>query len=125
MIQKHKLRYTSFIADGESSTYPTLKENSYGNEHPIAKHEYLVHVQKRMTNHINVLKNKVNKDESGNMMKIRGRRCRTAEKTKLFQQYYGKAIHSNTNDAVGMKEAVMDIFHYSASTDTLNITCAQ
>ena len=100
-------------------TYPTLcKENSYGDVHPIVKHECVGHVQKRMTNHINALKKKVNKDASGNLVKIGVRGHLTAEKTKFFQRYYGKAICSHTNDAVGMKNAVMVIFHHSASTDS-------
>ena len=38
-IEKYMLRYTSMIADGDSSTFPTISASKpYGDEHPIVKH---------------------------------------------------------------------------------------
>ena len=54
--EKHKLRYTSMISDGDSSTYPTIvAAEPYGKDHPVTKHECVGHVQKRMYNHLKVV----------------------------------------------------------------------
>lgn len=46
-VDKHKLRYTSMIADGDSKTYATIAEaKPYGDEYSIVKHECIGHVQK-------------------------------------------------------------------------------
>ena len=44
-VEKYKLRYTTMISDGDSSTYPTLRDaQPYGKDHPIVKCECVGHV---------------------------------------------------------------------------------
>ena len=48
-VELYKLRYTSMISDGDSSTFKQLHDSKpYGASHPVTKHEYIGHVQKRM-----------------------------------------------------------------------------
>lgn len=111
-MEKHKLRYTSVISDGDSKTYAALLEaNPYGNAHPIVKFECVGHVQKRMYSRLKALKGRTNVDKNGKVVKIGGRGRITEQKMILIQRYYGKAIRSNVNDALGMKNAVMAIFY--------------
>ena len=46
-VDKHNLRYTIFVGDGDSSTHKAIK-NIYGSEHPVEKHECINDVQKSM-----------------------------------------------------------------------------
>lgn len=118
-VDKYKLRYTQIISDGDSKSFAAiLKENPYGNEHPIVKFECVGHVQKRMYNRLKALKAKTNVDKNGRVVKIGGKGRITEEKMKLFQRYYGKAIRSNVNDSKAMKNAVLAIFYHSISTDS-------
>ena len=121
-VEKHKLRYTSVISDGDSKTFAALvEENIYGNAHPIVKYECVGHIQKRMYSRLKALKARTNVDKNGKVVKIGGKGRITEQKMKLFQRYYGKAIHSNVNDSLGMKDAVMAIFYHSISTDDCNL----
>ncbi len=52
-VAVHKLRYTSMISDGDSSTYPTIAaEKPYGPNHVVKKMECVGYVQKRMYAHL-------------------------------------------------------------------------
>ena len=75
------------------------------------------HVQKRMINHLKALKksNPVNSD--GRHVRIGGRKWIIDVVMKRFQRYYGKAIHSHSNDVEGTKKAVWAIFYHSLSTE--------
>ena len=46
-VEKHNLRYTIFVGDGDSSTHKNIKD-IYGQDHPVEKHECITHIQKRM-----------------------------------------------------------------------------
>ena len=50
-LDNYKLRYTTFIGDGDSSSFREVKEvlyEKYGDEYPIVKEDYVGHIQKRM-----------------------------------------------------------------------------
>jgi hypothetical protein len=118
-VTKHKLRYTSMIADGDSATYPMVSSASpYGNDHPIIKHECVGHVQKRMYNHLKAAKAKRHVGANGQVVRMGGKGRLTDVLMKKFQKYYGKAIRSNTGDATAMSNAVMAIFYHSISRDS-------
>lgn len=116
-IEKHKLRYTAMISDGDSSTFPTIRDaNPYGEDHPVIKHECVGHVQKRMVSRLQALV--ANKHEvDGKLISLKGKGRITKAKMLKYQKYYGKAIRSYVGDPEGMKRAVMAIFYHSISTD--------
>ena len=117
-VEKHKLRYTAMIADGDSSTYPTICDaKPYGDSHPIIKHECVGHVQKRMYAHLKTAKAKPHFGADGKRVRMGGKGRLTDVLMKKFQRFYGKAIRSNVNNAEAMKRAVMAIFYHSYSTD--------
>ena len=117
-VEKYRLRYTSMIADGDSSTYHTISEAlPYGVNHPISKHECVGHVQKRMFNHLESLKKQRHCDQDGKVIRLGGRGRLTKDLMLQFQRWYGKAIRSNVGDAEAMKKAVMAIYYHSISTN--------
>lgn len=93
----------------------------YGNDHPIVKHECVGHVQKRMFKHLQTLKKQQHRDENGQVIRIGGRGRLTKDLMLKLQRWYGKAIRSNTGDAVAMSRAVMAIFYHSSSTSAYPI----
>ena len=117
-VQRHNLRYTAMIADGDSSTYSTLSAAMpYGREYSIIKHECVGHVQKRMFSHLSALKKKQHRNKQGKIIRMGGRGRMTNVLMKKLQKYYGKAIRSNVGDPGAMKRAVMAIYYHSISND--------
>ena len=117
-IEKHKLRYTTMISDGDSATFPALsRAEPYGKNHLISKQECVGHVQKRMMSHLKAVKLKPHFSPDGKKVRMGGKGRLTDKLMKLFQCYFGKAIRSHPNDARGMKRAVMAIYFHSVSTD--------
>ena len=107
------------IADGDAKTYKAICDaKPYGPDVEIVKHECMGHVQKRMMNHLKALKQSNPVDSDGRRVRIGGQNWITDVVMKQYQRYYGKAIHSHTNDPEGMKKAVWAIFYHSVSTDT-------
>ena len=99
------------ISDGDSATFPALsRAEPYGKNHLISKQECVGHVQKRMMSHLKAVKLKYI------LVRMGGKGRLTDKLMKLFQRYFGKAIHSHPNDARGMKRAVMAIYFHSVST---------
>ena len=117
-IEKHKLRYTTIISDGDAVTFPALsRAEPYGKNHLISKQEYVGHVQKRMMSHLKAVKLKPHFLPDGKRVRM-GRKGRLTDKLmNLFQHYFGKVIRSHPNDARGMKGAVMAIYFHSISMD--------
>ena len=106
------------IADGDSSTYPTIRDaRPYGKDHRIVKYECVGYVQKRMMTHMKALVAKKHEGPDGKLISLKGKGKLTNAKMLKFQKYYGKAIRSHVNDAAGMQGAVMAIFYRSISTD--------
>ena len=116
-ILKYKIRYTQMIADGDSSTYSTIRDKApYGKNHPVVKHECVSHVQKRMYNRLKSVKQRRHIGSDGKAIRMGGKGRLTDALMKKLQRYYGKAIRSNVGDATAMKRAVMAIFYHSVST---------
>ena len=82
-VEKHNLRYTVFVGDGDSSTHKNIKD-IYGQDHPLEKHECITHVQKRMGSELRSLilahkSTSVIPSASGKWKGIKGSRGLTAK----------------------------------------------
>ena len=56
-IEKHELRYTTMISDGDWAIFPALsRAEPYGKNHLISKQECVGHVKKRMMSHLKDVK---------------------------------------------------------------------
>ena len=119
-VELHKLRYTSMIPDGDSSTFKQLHASKpYGARHPVTKHECISHVQKRMGTTLGHKCKEKLVDGRGKQvrMKVKGRL--TDKSIKKLTKCYGEAIRSNIGDAAAMKDAVWAISNHSQSTDSM------
>ena len=69
-----KLRYTTFIGDGDAKSFACLTElKAYGKDVEIIKHECVGHVQKRMVMVLLKLKKSGIEDENDQLVRFKGR----------------------------------------------------
>ena len=114
-VDKHKLRYTEYIGDGDSSSFQEVeKAKPYGKDIVIKKLECVGHVQKRVGSRCRNLRKSLKGVKLSDGKGIAGRGRLTDKAINTLQNYYGMAIRSNTSDVMEMKKAVGAVlFHCS------------
>ncbi len=109
-IEKHGLRYTTMLSDGDSKSFTAIsKEKVYGESVTIEKEECVSHVSKRMGTALNNLKS----ESKAQKQSIGGKGKLTQEKIIRIQNYYGRAIKDNAEDTKTMKKK--DLCHFVSS----------
>ena len=117
-VEKHKLRYTGFVGDGDTNTYSSVvKSKPYGDT-PIEKLECVGHIQKRMGNRLRNLKKKMGKNKLADGKTIGGKGRLTNKQIDKIQRMYGNAIRRNKNNLKRMKEHVWAVYFHKLSTDS-------
>lgn len=112
------VRYTNYIGDGDTSTYPAICDSQpYGPDVTIIKEECVGHVQKRMYSRLKKLKEKNKSVLLSDGKKLGGKNRLTGPVINQLCVYYGNAIRGNTNDFNGMRRAIWAIWNHKASTD--------
>lgn len=114
------VRYTKFLGDGDSSSYPTIRDaKPYGNEIVIEKLECIGHIQKRVGSRLRKLKQKCNamKLKLSDGLGLGGRGRLTDGQIDLLQTYYGLAVRRNVGSLKDMKSAIWAIYFHKLSTD--------
>lgn len=117
-MEKHNLRYSRFIGDGDTNTFKKLSEaKPYGNDFTVEKLECVGHVQKRLGTRLRNLKRtrKGQRLEDGKPLDGKGRL--TDKQIDKMQSQYGSAIRSGKGDLVKMRERVWAVWFHKASTD--------
>jgi len=115
-LDNYKLRYTTFIGDGDSSSFGEVKEalyEKYGDEYPIVKEDCVGHIQKRMGGNMRTFKNKSKGKKLSDGGTVGGRGRLTDSVVDTFQNYYGAAIRNNLGSLELMKAAVWAIYYHS------------
>lgn len=116
--EKHGLRYTKYIGDGDSKGYSAVvAADVYGDDCVIEKHECIGHIQKRMGGRLRKLRKEYKKVKLSDGLSISGRNRLTDKQIDSLQFYYGEAIRKNTDSLAKMKQAVWATFLHKASTD--------
>ena len=122
-IALHSLRYTTFIGDGDSSSFKSVVESA-PYDVPITKSDCIGYIQKRMGSGLRLIVGK-NKEvecmlKNGKIVKgISGRGRLTLNIINKIQNYYGQAIRNNIGDLDGMVKDIKTILrHYSDEHDT-------
>ena len=109
-IGNQKLRYVEMYSDGDSQTYPAIKDtyvNSNDSDIEIQKKECVGHVEKRVGTRLRKLK-KV----------VKGLKSKLTEKViERLQNFYGIAIRSNPGNLKGMQDNVMTVMGHVASSE--------
>lgn len=112
-FQKHQLRYTNVLCDGDSHTYIALSEDKVYGFIPIQKQQCVNHVKKRMGT---VYATSLTKTRARPSAQHEWKRPLDTWLKKLTN-YYGWAIRSNPNDVPAMEKAIMATFHHIASNE--------
>ena len=116
-VEKNGLRYVSFIGDGDSSTFHTIKDaKPYGDE-IIVKKECVGHVQKRLGTRLRKLKSSYSKKKLSDGKGISGKGRLTDKMIDTMQNYYGLAIRQNKHNLQGMTNDVKAGLYHLASSE--------
>jgi len=117
-VEKYGARYTTFIGDGDSSSYTTIaEEKPYGPDVLIEKKECVGHVQKRLGTRLHKLKASLGNRKLKDGKSIGGKGRLTKTIINKMQNYYGLAIRRNKNNLKGMANDVMAGLYHIASSD--------
>lgn len=114
------VRYSKFLGDGDSSSYPTVRQAMpYGDDIVVEKLECIGHIQKRVGSRLCKLKQKCSatklKLPDGKGLGGKGRL--TDARVDLLQRYYGLAVRRNVGSLHDMKQAIWTIYFHKLSTD--------
>ena len=109
--EKNKLRYTTFLGDGDSKSFSAVsQEVSY----PVAKIDCVGHVQKRLGTRLH---NLVKKEKFADGSRLGGKGKLTKGRIDNMQNYFGQAIRSHSHDLEGMQMAVKAILYHSVDSE--------
>lgn len=112
--EKHHLRYTTMLSDGDSKAYGTLVQSEvYGASVAISKEDCVNHVSKRMGT---ALRNLIAVARAQGKP-ITGKGKLTAIKVAKIQNYYGRAIKDHAQDLELLKKRIFAILFHMSSTD--------
>ena len=112
--EKHHMRYTTVLSDGDTKTVNNLNDNEiYDVE--IRKEECINHISKRMFAR---LENFATRQKAqGKVVGGRGKGKLTKARMKRWSSYYRKAISDNVGDVDGMNKNIWAILYHSSSTE--------
>jgi len=122
-FEKHGLRYTNYIGDGDSKTFTKIVNSKpYGENVVINKKECVGHVQKRIGTRLRDLVQKTVQEEIVKGKKIflkilSGKGKLTGKLIDKLTVYYGLAIRRHSNSVQDMKNAIWATYYHYASTD--------
>ena len=115
-IAKHNLKYTTYVGDGDSSSYGVVADavfQKYGPEYLVLKEDCIGHIQKRMGNGLRSYKKGAKGLKLADGGNVGGRGRLTDVVIDSFQNYYGYAIRANTNNLEKMQNSVWAIYFHS------------
>ena len=120
-IEKHNLRYTGYIGDGDSSSFSdVVKSKPYGDAN-IAKLECIGHIQKRVGSRCRMLRKSLKGTKLNDGKGISGQGRLTDRAINILQNYYGMAIRQNVGNLYGMKKAVGAVLHHCSDIEDENM----
>ena len=113
-VDKYKLRYRTYIGDGDTDSFGKVVEaKPYGDILPV-KLECVGHVQKRLGTRLRQLRKDCKGKKLGDGKGLTGRGRLTDKCINTLQNYYGMAIRQNTNNLYAMKKSIGAVlFHCS------------
>ncbi|CAN8002261.1 unnamed protein product [Ixodes hexagonus] len=113
-LQKHQLRYTTMLSDGDSRAFSNLQGDEVYGFVPIEKEDCVNHVSKRMGT---ALRNLVQKQKGEGRPSLGGKGKLTGELITKLTMYYGWALKGHQGDIDGMQNAVLATYHHVTSTN--------
>ena len=113
-IDKYNLCYTTYVGDGDSSSFGKVKEavvEKYGEEYVIEKEDCIDH--KRLGSALRSYKNKKRGVPLSDGKGVGGHGRLTDAVCDHLQTYYGYAIRNNVGNIELIKKAIWAIFRHS------------
>ncbi|CAN8025115.1 unnamed protein product [Ixodes persulcatus] len=115
--ERHNVRYTTVLSDGDSRSFLALQEAEVYGYIPVNKEDCVNHVKKRMGT---ALRNLVSKQKGSNSESLGGRGRLTGDLITKLSSYYGWALKSHKGDVEAMQKAVMATYHHVTSNDAVS-----
>jgi hypothetical protein len=123
-IETRTLKYTTFVGDGDSSSFGCVKEaleEKFGSAYQIKKEECVGHVQKRLGTALKKYKNDNKGKKLSDGKSVGGKGRLTDKMIDRMQNFYGQAIRENKGNLEGMKTRIKAIHHHMIKDDTLSL----
>lgn len=114
-LEKHGLRYTTMLSDGDSRTYLALLESNVYGYIKIEKEDCVNHVEKRMGTS---LRTAIGNHRGSRSESLGGKGKLTADLVTKLTSYYGWALKSHKGDVEATHNAVMATYHHITSNDS-------
>ena len=108
-LPQHNLRFTGYIGDGDSNSYPSVVATAPYGDIQIKKFECIGHIQKRMGNRLRNFRKRLKSQLLSDGKKISGKGRLTDKVINKMQNYYGLAIRQNVNQLYAMKKSIFAI----------------
>lgn len=117
-LERHNLRYTRFIGDGDTNSFKKVSESKpYGDAIPVEKLECVGHVQKRIGTRLRKLKTSYGNRDLEDGKKIGGKGRLTKKQIDDIQNFFGNAIRGNKHNLEGMRKSIWSIYFHKLSTN--------
>ena len=116
-VEVNKLRYKTYIGDGDSSAYQKVVESKPYEGLIPQKAECIGHVQKRVGSRLRNLK-KIFKGKLSDGKPLDGKGRLTEKIVNTLQNAFGMAIRQNTNSVYAMKKAIAALLHHYSCNET-------
>ncbi|CAF1106956.1 unnamed protein product [Rotaria sordida] len=113
-ILKHNLRYTTYIADGDTKNDISISQSKPYDDLAIERKQCVNHFSKRMKTRLLNIKKSYGRKRLADNKTIGGK---DDGKIYKLQIYFGKAIRDNNNDLEKMKQAAWAAWFHMSSTD--------
>ena len=115
-LDKHNLRYTTYVGDGDSSSFGAVKEalqKKYGDKYPLEKEDCIGHIQKRMGTSLRSYKNKARGTKLKDGFGVGGAGRLTDGAVDQIQTNYGYAIRNNKGEIDNIICAIWALFYHT------------
>lgn len=116
-LEKHCVRYTSYIGDGDTKTFLALKDAKPYGDISINKLECVGHIQKRMGSRLRKLKTQMQRTKLSDGKTIGGKGRLTDSLILKLTTFYGNAIRGNSKSLCEMRKAIWAVWSHTASSD--------
>ena len=116
-LEKRKLRYTTYIGDGDCKGFNEVCTAKPYGDVPVVKEECVCHIQKRMGKALRDLKKAKKGEKLSDGLGIGGAGRLTDATINVLQTYYGLAIRANTTDLKAMARNIWAGLWHRRSTD--------
>ena len=116
-IDDYKVWYTSYIGEGDSSSFSSLSKVDPYEGVSISKKECVCHVQNRLGSRLRTLKKRMGKTPLKDGKPIGGTSRLTDKTMNKMQCYFGQTIRDNTDNVYLMKKGLWAILWHCSEAD--------